>query len=192
MCRFLSFSSVIKSWEANIPEEKPMRTRIFLLANLLLASAAIQAVDKPNGAIDSKAAFARLKTLAGEWQADTSMGKAHVTYEVIAGGASLVERESAEKMPAMLTVYHLDGDRLMLTHYCMAGNQPRMQARSFDSKTGELRFQFLDATNLASGAGHMHNATIRVVDNDHLTSEWEFFEGGQRTKTESFQYTRVR
>ncbi len=169
-----------------------MKLRTFLFAGLLLTAAAIQAVDKATASIDSKAAFARLKTLAGEWQADTSMGKAHVTYEVIAGGASLVERETAEKMPAMLTVYHLDGSRLLLTHYCMAGNQPRMQARSFDPKTGEVRFQFLDGTNLTEGAGHMHNATLRVIDNDHLTAAWEFFEGGQRKNTETFQYTRVR
>lgn len=168
-----------------------MRIRTLLIA--MLAATAVQAADKqPDSSIDVKAAFARLKTLAGEWQGNTSMGKAHLRYEVIAGGASLVEHESGENMPAMLTVYHLDGNRLMLTHYCMAGNQPRMVARSFDPKTGELGFEFLDATNLASGAGHMHSATIRVADGDHFTAAWEFFEGGRRKNTENVQYTRVR
>lgn len=163
-----------------------MRVHTLLIANLLLASGAGYAAD-------GTAAFARLKTLVGEWQADTDMGKAKLSYELIAGGTSLVERESGEKMPAMLTVYHMDGNRLMLEHYCMAGNQPRMEARSFDPETGEVRFQFLDATNLANrDAGHMHNATIRVADNEHLTANWEFYEGGQRKSTESFQYTRVR
>jgi len=165
-----------------------MKTNIFLIASLLFGSAGADASE-----IDSKAAFARLKTLVGEWQAETKMGKATLTYELIAGGTSLVERESAERMPAMMTVYHLDGDRLMMTHYCMAGNQPRMQARSFDAKTGELRFIFLDATNLANkDAGHMRNVTMRFAGNDKLSSEWEFYEGGKPKNTESFQYTRVR
>ena len=80
---------------------------------MLLASAALSA---GYAGLDAKAAYARLKTLAGSW---------------------------------VLTVFHLDGDRLILTHYCMAGNQPRMQATSYDAKKGEIRFQFLDATNLA-------------------------------------------
>ena len=170
-----------------------MRTNLFLIANLLLTSAALHATDKPAGqSVDSKEAFARLKSLVGEWQADTSRGKARLTYELIAGGTSLVERETGENMPAMLTVYHMDGARLMLEHYCMTGNQPRMQARSFDPKAGELSFQFLGATNLAKDAGHMHNATIRFVDSEHLTTAWEFYEGGQRKTTESAEYTRIR
>ena len=165
-----------------------MKTNIFLIANLLLGSVGIQAAE-----IDSKAAFARLKTLVGEWQADTKMGKATLTYELIAGGTSLVERESAERMPAMMTVYHLDGNRLVMTHYCMAGNQPRMQARSFDAKSGELRFVFLDATNLTSpDSGHMRNVTFRIAGPDKLSTDWEFFEGGKPKNTESFAYTRVR
>jgi len=92
-----------------------------------------------------------------------------------------------------LTVYHLDGDRLLLTHYCMAGNQPRMQARSFNPESGELEFQFLDATNLtAAGTGHMHDARFRLIDNNHFSSEWDFYENGQRKFAESAQYTRVR
>lgn len=171
-----------------------MRTSTLLMANILLASAAVYGADLKSGStIDAAAAFARLKTLAGEWQANTPAGQARVSYEVIAGGSSVVEREMEGNMPPMLTVYYLDGNRLLLTHYCMAGNQPRMEARSFDAKTGEVRFEFLDVTNLASkDAGHMHNATIRVVDEDHLTAAWDFYEGGQKKTTERFELTRVR
>lgn len=169
-----------------------MKKHFLLISSLLMAAAAIDA-SEPKPGVDSNAAFARLKTLAGEWQADTSMGKARLSYELIAGDTALVEREIMGSMPPMLTVYHLDGDRLLLTHYCMAGNQPRMQARAFDAKSGELDFQFLDATNLKSaGAAHMHNARLRLVDNDHLAAEWDFYENGQRKSTESAQYTRVR
>jgi hypothetical protein len=163
--------------------------RILLLAGATVCSAG----ERPGTIIDAKAAFARLKELAGEWQGNSSMGKTRLTYELIAGGTSLVEREKGERMPEMMTVYHLDGDRLILTHYCMAGNQPRMQARSFDARTGELKFEFLDATNLATqDAGHMRNVTLRLIDNDRMTSAWEFYEGGRSKMTESFEYSRIR
>lgn len=151
------------------------------------------AENKPVSSNDAKAAFDRLKTLVGEWQADTSMGKVQVSYELVAGGTALLERESGERMPVMITVYHLDGERLILTHYCVAGNQPRMQARSFDPAARLLRFEFLDATNLSNkDAGHMRNATIRFVSNDRFAADWEFYQDGQKKSTESFQYTRVR
>ncbi len=171
-----------------------MKRSFFFIATTILASAAAYAADaKSENSIDSAAAFSRLKSLVGEWQADTGMGKVHVSYELIAGGTALVERESGEHMPPMMTVYHFDGNRLMLTHYCMAGNQPRMQATAFNASTGAIKFRFLDATNLKSpGDGHMHNADIRIVDNNHMQSSWQFYENGQPKMTESADYTRVR
>jgi len=169
-----------------------MKRHLVAIATVLLAGIAAHAAGPKSEDAPGPAAYARLKTLVGEWEATTSMGKAHVSYELIAGGTSLVERESGEKMPVMETVYYLDGDRLLLTHYCMAGNQPRMQARSFNPETGEVAFEFLDATNLAPGGGHMHNAKIRATDHDHLNTEWEFYENGQRKMAETAQYTRVK
>jgi hypothetical protein len=93
----------------------------------------------------------------------------------------------------MLTVYYLDGNRLLLTHFCMAGNQPRMEAASYDPAAGVLRFRFLDATNLTTpGAGHMHNSAFRFVDDNHLTSDWQFYENGHLKQTESERFTRLR
>ncbi len=171
-----------------------MKTRFFLIATLVTASAVLQAADaKPNPPSSAEAAFARLKTLVGEWDATTSSGKVHLSYELVSGDTALLERESSETMPSMVTVYYVDGGRLLLTHYCMIGNQPRMQVKAFNAGTGELDFQFLDATNLASpSAGHMHNAKLRIVDNSHLVSEWQFYENGQPKFSETAQYTRVR
>jgi hypothetical protein len=169
-----------------------MKRHFLVIAAVSLAAAAAYAAGPKSEDAAGPAAYARLKTLVGEWEANTAIGKAHVSYELIAGGTSLVEKETGDKMPAMLTVYYLDGHRLLLTHYCMAGNQPRMQARAFNAETGEVAFEFLDATNLAPGGGHMHNAKIRVADHDHLNTEWEFYENGQRKMAESAQYTRVK
>lgn len=170
-----------------------MKALTVFIAGLLLTAVIATHASPANSNSDAAAAFAKLKALAGEWEANTDMGKSRLTYEVIAGGNSVVERESVEKEGEMLTVYHLDGNRLLLTHYCVAGNQPRMEAKGFDSQTGELRFQFLDATNFANpSVGHMHNVTLHFVDNNHLSTEWQFFENGQAKFTEKAQYTRTR
>ena len=168
-----------------------MKRHYIILTILGLAAVTGNAGPKVERSSDA-AAFSRLKTLVGEWEGDTRMGKAHLSYEVIAGGTALVEKETGEKMPAMLTVYYLDGDKLMLTHYCMAGNQPRMQARSFNPETGELQFDFVDATNLRAGGGHMHSAKLHLVDNNHLGAEWSFYENGAPKFAEAFEYTRVK
>ena len=164
----------------------------FLLAGLLLAAPAIYGAGSEPAPIDAKAAFDRLRSLAGKWQAKTDSGTIEVTYEVIAGGSAVVERETVENMP-METIFHLDGARLLLTHYCMLGNQPRMHARAFDPAKGELKFEFLDVTNLAKpGAQHMHGVTLHFVDADHLASEWQLFEDGKLKSTDHFDITRVR
>lgn len=167
-----------------------MRARITVIGLLLCLGAAVppgRAATDPGAG----AAFDRLKTLVGEWRNDD--GTETVTYELIAGGSALLERDTAADRPAMVTLYHRDGDRLVLTHYCMAGNQPRMVARPFDPAGAELAFDFLDATNLPQpGAGHMHSAKIRFVDANQIESEWQFLDGGKVTMTERTRYTRVR
>jgi len=153
-------------------------------------AAASPAPTRTDG-IDAAAAFDRMKTLTGEWQADTKMGKSHLSYELIGHGTALVERESFGGMQ-MMTVYHMDGDRLLLRHYCMAGNQPRMTAAAYDAATGEIQFKFLDASNLKDPNGaHMHNATIRVGD-ARMVQDWQFYENERLKETHSAEYTRVR
>lgn len=166
-----------------------MRTQHLMLVGLLaLAVHGANTKTEPN--TNAPAAFQRLKSLVGEWQANNQQ-KSKVTYELVSGGTALLERETSDTMPVMLTLYHLDGDRLLLTHYCMAGNQPRMLG-TFNPDAGTLQFQFLDATNLKPGDGHMHNVSFRFVDNDHFSSEWQFYENGKQKFAEAAQYTRVR
>ena len=170
-----------------------MRAHTIATTALLFAAAVgVRADNGPTDQPSGEAAFARLKTLVGRWEAQGDHKDA-LTYELVAGGSALVERETGSDRPEMVTVYHLDGARLLLTHYCMAGNQPRMQLRTFDASTGELKFEYVDATNLASpAAGHMHTAAIRLVGPDQIATEWQFYENGKTTMTERARYARVR
>ncbi len=78
----------------------------------------------------------------------------------------------------MVTMYHVDGNRLMCTHYCSRNNQPRMTADMFDNKNKILKFAFQDITNLPKPEeGHMHSLAIRFPDSNHMEEDWEWKEG---------------
>jgi hypothetical protein len=89
----------------------------------------------------------------------------------------------------MITMFHMDGDRLLMTHYCGAGNQPRMKVISSDAKS--VSFEFFDGTNIGPGAGHMQHATFSQPDSDHHTEEWVFLDHGKEMK-ELFTLERVK
>jgi hypothetical protein len=164
------------------------------LLSYLLPSAGTAAEPTVQGAA---ASFARLKSLAGEWKGESGKGKkVRLTYQVIAGGTAVLETFRWEGSDAdMTTVYHLDGDTLMLTHYCVSNNQPRMRAASpaAAADANVLQFDFIDGTNLANpGAGHMHKATLRFLDGDRIGNAWTYFKDGKDAFTETGTYERVK
>jgi hypothetical protein len=147
--------------------------------------------------LDAAAAFERLKALQGTWEAPTAKGgKAQTTFELTAGGTVLVEHFSSPALPGgghMMTAYHLDGGSLILTHYCIAKNQPTLRADRFDPATGEIQFEFLRGTNMPDeNAGHMRRALYRLDDLNHFTTSWEFFQNGKKTMTELETFTRIK
>lgn len=122
--------------------------------------------------------FERLKTLVGDWEGENAEGKpVRVFYELVAAGSALVEHLDTPESGKMVTVYHLDGVNLMMTHYCSAQNQPRMRAMTSDSNL--LDFIYVGATNLKSeNDGHMNELKLRFKDADHITAEWVWKQAG--------------
>lgn len=172
-----------------------MRTRK-LLYTLVLALA-VTSVGAEGPKVDGAAAFAQLKQLEGTWEARSADGKvARSVFELTASGTVLLERYSNEAMPGgghMATAYHLDGADLVLTHYCVAKNQPVLRAERFDAAAKEIQFEFLRAGNLPSpAAGHMRRAKYRLIDANRFETQWEFFENGQKQMTETETFIRVR
>ncbi len=133
----------------------------------------------------------RLKKLTGSWQADTKeMGKVTVTYRLVAGGSTVMETIMPGTDHEMVTMYHLDGEDLILTHYCMLGNQPRMKAQK-DSKHGTIDFRCVGGSNMKCPAdAHMHSALFTFVDADHLTTEWSLMKDGKVDHSMKFEYAR--
>jgi len=141
------------------------------------------------GQPSNKESFEALKGLEGEWRGKDTLGhQAEIRFRVTSGGTALLSElvepnhQAQSLEDDMITMIHLDGDRLLLTHYCGAGNQPRMRGiASPDGKT--IIFDFVDATNLPSSrTGHMQRVVIKFLSPDHHTEEWTFTENDQESK----------
>ena len=146
-----------------------MRDRVSILGLILMMTFCVAAwamTQEKAPAPDYDAAFEQLKSLVGEWEEADSPHR-QVTYRLTGNGTSLIEEFSGR--PAMTTVYHMDGENLRLTHFCNAGNQPRMKATAYDPASGALNFRFVDVTNLSKPtAYHTRDLDVVFQDEDHV------------------------
>jgi hypothetical protein len=154
--------------------------RLMLIFTLLPAAAFAQT--------DAQKSFDKLKTLSGVWEGKVTTDlkvptplnnePMHVTLRTTSRGNALMhEMTSAGSPDDPITVFYLDEGRLVLTHYCDAGNRPRMEGKiSSDGKT--LDFEFIDVAgnNLHQ---HMHHAKFTFIDANHHIEEWTFMMGDQ-------------
>ena len=132
--------------------------------------------------------FEKLKSLAGEWRGRDGEGKVvEVAYSLTAGNTAVMETLKMADGLSMVTIYHPHGEKLMMTHYCILNNQPRMQAAGDDKS---LNFSMVDVTNLSSpNAPHMRKLILSFPDKDHLKHEWTMRVSGL-DKTEVFSFER--
>jgi hypothetical protein len=151
------------------------------------------AAQEMHPAARTSPAFDQLKSLAGEWEGkgDTAASaKVKVTYQVISAGSTVMEHLQPVNEPDMLTMYTLDGDRIVVTHYCSAGNQPTMQTAPLTSATGKYDFSFARLAGAQSpDEGHMQSLTLNITDKNHLTQVWTFTDHG-KSQTETINLIR--
>ena len=148
---------------------------------LSLMFAAIALTAFASAQTDAQKAFTSIKSLPGTWEGTTSEGPVEVTFKTMSDGSAVMSEILGHA--DMISMFHLDGpNKLVLTHYCSIGNQPRMQASL--SPTGRtITFNFFDATNLATpDAGHMQKMILTLVDDNHHTEEWVFADHGKELK----------
>jgi hypothetical protein len=174
-----------------------------LIALAIAGSAAftfVQAADKPQKAEDMKccamdpkaaASLDRIKKLEGTWTLNGPQSGPMMTinFKPTAGGSAVIETMFPGTAEEMINLYTADGDKIVLTHYCKLGQQPRMkQAAGGDDKT--IKFEFVDGGNIKSrDEGHMDAVTLSV-DGDKLSEAWTFYAGGKEIDRKVFEFTK--
>lgn len=152
-----------------------------------------------------QAAFERLKALAGSWEGPAKhesfdgspavdAGTVQFEYRLTAGGNALMETLFAGHPHEMVTMYHLDGPHLALTHYCAAGNQPYMVAKTMSMEKDQPVVLEFECTHLGNAESenvmHMHKGTLTIIDNDHIKGEWTGHQDGKPVGVARFELHR--
>jgi len=140
--------------------------------------------------------FERMKQLVGAWEGTSDMGKAgekvRVEYRLTAGGSALVETLFPGSGEEMVSVYHDSKGKLVMTHYCMLRNQPRMTLANADAQSIELVFARKGNDINPVKEKHMHAVNITFTDNDHIVQKWTLFDKGKDAGGVTLKLTRVR
>jgi hypothetical protein len=160
---------------------------------LMVATSQLFAADEAG--LDGKWGFAKLKALAGEWtsQAEGEHPASALHYRVTSNGTSVIETLFAGTSHEMVTMYHLDGDDLVATHYCALGNQPKLKLDTKASSASKLVFDFAGGTNVDPDKdSHMHAQRYTLRDKDHLTTEWDAYKDGTKQHTLKVEFSRSR
>jgi uncharacterized glyoxalase superfamily protein PhnB len=164
--------------------------RPFLACGLLLAlSLASYGDDKPGAKLPtspSNAAMEKMKKLVGTWLVADKDGKptdqVASIIKLTAGGSAVHETHFPGQPQEMVSIYTVDGPDLIMTHYCVIGNQPRMKADP-NSSAGQIVFKFAGGANLDPKKDkHMHEATLTVPDDDHIEVQGTAWENGAPAK----------
>lgn len=161
-----------------------------LIAGLMCLSLTMSVVgeDKqghPSNA-PTNAGFEKLKTLVGTWVVADENGQptdqVASVIKVTAGGSAIHETLFPGEPQEMVSVYTADGSDVVMTHYCVLGNQPQMRAKA-KSVGDQLNFEFVGGGNLdPTKDKHMHSAVLTFVDNDHIEVNGVGWEDGKPAK----------
>jgi hypothetical protein len=168
-----------------------MKSARFVLSVVLMSLSAMAFAQS-----DAQKSFDELKTLAGSWEGHATTvpqqpdmpDLLQVSLRVTSNGNALMHEMVGKDKPGVarnnndnndpITMVYVDGDRLVLTHYCDAGNRPRMVGKmSPDGKTVE--FDFLDVAG-STEYGHMHHAVFTIIDANHHTEDWTYMMPGDK------------
>jgi len=176
------------------------RTRWIGLGLVLVISALPAAAE----GLDAQAAFDSLAALEGSWKGvpegdgEEAKAEAEAAGEVVhefrlsAAGTVVMETMGPGTPHEMINMYHLDGEELVLTHYCAGGNQPTMRLDRESSSAGRFVFDFTGGTNLDPAVDkHIHSAEIVLGEPGRITSIWEAFADGKTAGGMTFHLARA-
>ncbi len=180
------------------PRSEARRYRLALSAAILLLGLDSSPADAAEPSDPAREAFARLSELQGVWRGASSKGWTDTSeLRLIAAGSVLLETsrftDDTEGKNAMASAFQLDGRNLLVTHYCEAGNAPRLVASAFEEGGKVVTFTFQSGVNLPSrDQGHMDKLVVRFQDRDHYSTRWTWYHDGKETWLEDIHYERVK
>ena len=156
-----------------------IRTLRLTLFILLMPTAVVFAQDNApksvNPRADAKKAYARLKTLTGSWQGTVMDIAINFTIRAVSSGTAILHEGHTDKAGPPkheITMFYLDVDRLLATHYCDAGNRSHMEGKlSADGKA--IEFSFLEVVGPTRG-GYLKDMVITMTDADHHVIAFTF------------------
>ena len=169
-----------------------------LLLSLSLAAAALACHSTSAPAADSgqpaqrEALLAAVSGLAGRWEAPSEDAEPVVhEFSVGSGGSAVREIMFPGTPHEMTNMYTLDGDALVMTHYCAMGNQPHMRATSIEGD--RIVFRADGVSDLSSpDEAYMGEMTLVMVHDDHIEQQWRAFRAGELDHELKIPMTRVR
>lgn len=154
-------------------------TAVIVLCSMAVSMPAM--ADEPKSIAAMQ--FEKMATMIGKWKTQDHPSL-RIIFEPTAGGSVIVERWMVGERMHSMTVYHLDGEALMATHYCPQGNQPRLKMES-GSTENHISFDFYDATNLKSAEqSHQHRLSFDFSKMEHVTRGEAYRQGVSSNPTE--------
>lgn len=126
-----------------------------------------------------------VKGLEGAWEKQGPDGSTmRVEFHSSSNGSIVRELMFPGTEHEMTNVYHLDGDGLVMTHYCAMGNQPHMRATRREGK--QLAFRCESVSDLdAPDEMYMGELTLEFTDGDHISEHWRTFQQGKLLKDQA-------
>jgi hypothetical protein len=145
----------------------------------------------PAAPSDAQKAFEIMKTLAGSWEGSIMGLSTQITIRVTSSGNAILHEATGPGRPDNpITMFYVGEDRLLLTHYCDAGNRPRMVGKiSPDGKTVE--FDFLDVSG-STQRGMMNHMVFTMIDANHHSEAATYILPGNKPMVAQFILTRTK
>jgi hypothetical protein len=172
-----------------------MKTARFALSALLLSFSTLALGQSP----PAQKAFGEIKALAGTWEGTLTTSPAAAEYQgkhiqvrlrvTSSGNAVMHEMRVPGQPDDPITMLYVNGNHLLLRHYCDAGNRPRMIAEaSPDGRT--VTFHLVDVSG-SKRYGYMEHVVFTTIDTRHHTEDWTFLEPGNHPTTAHFDVRRA-
>jgi len=131
-------------------------------------------------------AFKILSSLSGTWvEVNDLTSEAIIKMD---SGDTII----TESFSGMLNIIHMDLGKLILTHYCMAGNQPKFELKEVkELEAGTyLDFALVSVGNLLPNQGHISDVDYLLQKDGSVKEFWAWKQPSGMVQNMEFQLQR--